>query len=378
MNLKKLVKNYMLRRALLVCKRIVSTPLLFLSIVLAVAFVCVGFYMSSKSFGILFGIPLASVGCFVSGWIFGILLRKVVDLGTEGGDIRKELKKKTTENDKLRNECERLKAEKIRLEKQRIDINAFDPIFKLGLVEANMTIKDVKTEWVDDFDKAPWFKPGASDTRSKYVGILQKSFKATYGIDLKKVRVHRGTNCLQVAGITPELIGHKDDEKQWLLRQVQEYPLQIMDKDKHAAESLPDIDYDNGFMKDNKYYGINMKKPFAGSRDMNLISLYSEKQEEDLQNRINNGMGDELHYVNDYIRNMAKCFIEILLAPTKKKIEFVTKALDKNESDPNWLGLKDFAKDFNKRIDKSISALPESSIEVCNSQEASHEVKEEK
>jgi len=354
------MKIKLLSGVFLACRRIASASLLFLSIVLAVFFVCAAFYAPAK----LFSIPLAACGCFLSGWIFGIFLRKVSGLGSKDGDARRALGEQLAENDRLKNECAELRAGKKRLEGQRIDINVLSPVFKLGLVEADMAVKDVKIEWMDDFDKASWYEI-SPDTRSQYVGILQKSFKTTYGVDLKRVLIHEDSDCLRVAGVEPVLIGHKDDKTEWLLRQVQEYPLQVIDEDKTPKDPLPDMDYGSGFTRDNKYYGINTKKPFEGILDMNLICPRSERQEKELQERINNGMDGVSPFVNNYVREMAKGFIRIFLAPAQKPIEFVSTPIAEVEGDPKWLGLEDFAQKYNKRLDMQTPALVDSSADVC-------------
>ena len=328
--------------------RLAAMAGLFLAVALAGASVAGSFFVPTKALGVL----LSSVGCFAAGWLFSVFLAKTVRLGSKERDAAAALAVQRAENERLQNEMAELRAEKKRLESQRIDINAVRPVLKLGLMEADMSIKDVKIAWQNDFDNGHMIELDALDNgpkRSQYVGVLQRSFKATYGVDLAKLRIREDDDCLRVAGIVPESLGFKNDRTTWLLRQIQTFRLKRFDET--SGVPMPVADISTGFKSGDYFYEIDREKPFDGILDLNQTAAASETQEKELRGRINNGIGEEFRNVNGYIRDMAEGFVRILLAPVKKPIVFEPTPLKEIEKESGWLVLEDFAKDYNKRLE---------------------------
>lgn len=318
---------------------------LFLAIALAGVSIAGSCFVPTKVLSIL----LSAMGCFASGWFFASFLTKTMHLGFEERDADEALAAQREENAKLQSEVAELRAKNRRLEKQRIDINDVRPIIKLGLMEADMTVKDVKIEWMDDdFEKEGLIESIRHARRSQYVGVLQRSFKAVYGVDLAKLRIREDDDCLRVAGIAPESLGMKDDESKWLLRQVQRYRLKTTSK--IAESAVPNADVSTGFFADDKYYEIDRKASFEGILDLNRTAEPSNAQEKELRERINNGIGEEFRNVNGYIREMAEGFVRILLAPVKKPVVFIATPMAEIDDSSSWLLLEAFAKDWNRRL----------------------------
>ena len=324
---------------------------LFLAVALAGGSVAASFFVPTKALGVF----LSAVGCFAAGWVFAVFLSRSVQLGASEREtnesLRAQLADKTEANARLENELAGLRSENRRLERQRIDINAVRPVLKLGLMEAEMSIKDVKIAWMNDFDEGGIF---SSATRSQYVGVLQRSFKATYGVDLSKLRVREDCDCLRVAGISAESLGFKDDETEWLVRQAQKYTLK--ETSETAGGPMPVPNPATGFKSGDKYYEIDKQSSFEGSIDLNATAEASGRQERELRTRLNKGIGEEFRNMNGYIREMAQGFIGVLLAPVKKPVVFIETPLTEIESDPKWFALEDYAKEYNRKLD-SVPAI---------------------
>ena len=329
---------------MLYCRRFISTIALFGSVVLAVASVVGSYYVPTK----LLGIPVSAVGCFLSGWLFGGFLRKVAVLGSKERDKDEAHNKDVSKITHLEEENANLRADNRRMASQRIDVNAFHRILNIGLAQADMVIKDVAIKWMEDFNEEGLF---GCATRSQYVGVLQHSFKAVYGVDLAKLRVHEETDAILVAGIEPESLGLKEYKTEWISRQSHKYKLKLKtpcDTQGDLTNGLNDLtDFNHG----DKIYEIDRDKPFEGRMDLNLIDPYSRAQDEELRERINNATGSEFKSVNKYIQEMAKGFVEFLLMPVGKPIEFDAETtLAEVEGKDGWLSVKDFVDNYNKRL----------------------------
>lgn len=318
---------------------------LILAVALAAGAVVGSFLIPTKALGV----AVSAVGCFAVGWLFSVFFGRALGLAKKDGAdekfLRDELAREQSENATARRRISALESDNARLMHQRIDINSFAPVLKLGLMEVDMSIKDVKAVWMDDFDSGGMF---SKPTRSKYVGVLERSFKATYGVDLMKLRIHDDGDCLRVAGIAPESIGLKDDSMRWLVRQTQKYRLKATSLVKNG--SVPSCDHDTGWGDGETYFQIDASAPFEGRMDLNATATVAEEQTAELQKRINNGIGQEFKLVNDYIQKTAQGFISLLLAPVGKPIVFVSTPLMELKSKPNWLVIEDFVSDFNNRL----------------------------
>lgn len=311
------------------------------AVVLAAGAVAGSFFVPTKPLSVL----VASAGCFASGWMFALVLRKNLQLAEPDLEAKKRAERLTVENQGLQLEVDELRREKKRLEHQRIDINAIWSILKLGLAEADMSIKDVKIAWLGDFNE-PMF--GAA-TRSQYVGVLEQSFKATYGVDLEKVRFLEASDCIRVAGIATESLGFKDNKTEWLVRQKQAYKLKKTSLT--AGGPIPVANAAVGFTRGDNYWEIDRMTPFAGTLDLNETIDKQQQQQSELQKRIDLGVGTEFQQINNYIQDMAKRFLELLLAPTGKPLVFVETPVKEIEGKPEWSALGDFVKGYNERME---------------------------
>lgn len=319
------------------------------AVALAIASGVGSFFVPTKLLGVL----VAAFGCFTAGWLFSSTLAKLVRLRPKDVEtcesLQDELKKRESEIRDLESAVNDLRADKERLEKQRIDINTIMPVFKLGLMDAQMSITDVDIgRWMNDFEESGIF---SSAKRSQYIGVLRRSFKATYGVDLSKLRVMEAPDCLRIVGITPESLGFKDVKTEWLVRQIQTYSLKPTSET--CGGAMPVANNATGFKHLDEYYEIDRKVPFTGTLDRDQTAELCERQERVLSDRLNNGIGEEFSHVNEYIGNMAKGVIQILLSPVGKRVDFVDLPFSQAEKESGWLALEDFVNGFNRRLDSA-------------------------
>lgn len=69
-----------------------------------------------------------------------------------------------------------------------------------------------------------------------------------------------------------------------------------------------------------------------------------------MENRINNGAGQEFRIMNEYIHNMAKCFITVLLNPIGKPLNFIETPVSELENDEKWSLILEFSNNYNNRL----------------------------
>ena len=317
------------------------------AIVMAGGAVTASFFVPTKALGVF----LSAVGCFAAGWMFSAFFAKAIGLAKEDGMSAKNLEEELAKTKEAKvaadNHAAELEAENARLRNQRIDVNAVRPVLKLGLMDARMSVTDVDVgRWLNDFDSGSLI---SSAKRSQYVGVLRRSFKATYGVDLAKLLVREDSDCLRIAGITTESLGFKDVKTEWLVRQIQTYSLKSTSETEGG--SMPAANPTTGFKGLDRYYEIDRKAGFTGTLDRDRTSDLCENQENELSDRLEKGVGEEFRTLNSYIREMAEGFVRILLAPVHKPVVFVETPLAQIKNEVGWLALEEFANGFNKEID---------------------------
>ena len=319
----------------------------------AIALLCLAIVGSFLIPTKVLGVFVSAAGCFAAGWVFAAFIIKARSLDNREDSseksLREDLQRERKANAEKQSRIAALEADNARLKHQRIDLNSFSPILKLGLAEADMSVRDVKIEWMDDF------KPGnmltnviGGPTRSKYIGVIQRSFKAVYGVDLMKLKISEDEERIRVAGIVPESIGIKDDETRWLLRQTQTYRLKAISLT--YGEASPQCAPGDGWEDGERFWQIDKTAPFEGSLDLNKVEKFADAQERELGDRINRSQGTEFKALNGYIQQMAQGFVRLLLAPAKKPVDFVKTPIAEIAADNKWLSLEDFADRFNRQL----------------------------
>ena len=301
------------------------------SVALLIMFVAVSFFIPTKALGV----GVATAGAFVSGCLFMSFLKRVEESSKQDRENAEELK---AETDKLRAELDEAKLALDNMKGQRIDVNSIMPIMKLALGEIDMTTRSFVEEWKDDFDDGVF-----TDTRSKYIGLLEKKFKANVGVDMRKLRFRAEGDRIVVSGLKAEHIGFQQlTEDKWLLRQNQKYTLKSAPAYADGTQYNPT----ETFEKNGKRYTIDRIHAPEVDIDLNNLEASSHKQLEGLNKQINELNGPGFAMFNKYVVNLTREFLTVLLNPLAKKIEFIT---DDTKHDAG-LPLNEFVSECNKQM----------------------------
>ena len=327
--------------------------LMVLGIAVIIGAVGIALYIPTK----LFAVIVASIGSCMGTSIIAVAQVRLVKI--EVDNKARELLRVLEENRELKNqleqlrqqfqdrllererelnelhqERERLLGQIARLEAMRINVNAYRPVFRLGLCELDMETCDVKEELIERVDR-PFPDPRRSEERC-YLGIIHYKFKALFGVDLDKLRFKElGPDKLEISGLKSEFQGAISKDKV-VLAEVRTYyraepwqyiPLDVMPWDAVAVES------------NNKIRGPNE------------YDEYVQKQRSEFLNRLNKGL--EFPSLNEYVVRLGREFLRVIFAPLGKEIVFVEEV---NES---GVGFKEYLEYRNCLLDEQIRELRE-------------------
>lgn len=171
-------------------------------------------------------VAVAMVGTFLATGLISLYLPRLI-ASSQARDLerdlsRREAKTRVRQAEEARDRSEQRLVEAAReiarLESMRINLAAFQPILKLGLLEVETNITDFQRRPVGGEKEEVWWRNGY---RHVYVGVVQIPVKAHLGIDLQKVRVREGPdNQLIVAGLTMISVTDTAEGAKWLLDEV--------------------------------------------------------------------------------------------------------------------------------------------------------------
>ena len=154
-----------------------------------------------------------------------------------------ELKKQLKESDKTSTS---LKSENTELRSRKLNISEIKSVVDLGLMEVNTNFTRV------------WNEPGEHEKKKiRFVGALQVSIVAKYGLDLKDLRVkfNEEKNELTVANINPKFLSFSDLNYDWKIAEVLEYTIPLIGE--KYWQTSKNLDALNGEMKENYRKRIN-------------------------------------------------------------------------------------------------------------------------
>jgi len=200
----------------------------------------------------------------------------------------------------------------------RINVDAFQPIVKLGLMEVETSLKDFRRQELGDETEETWCRKGYRDV---YVGVIQMPLKAQLGIDLQKVGVWPSQgNHLMVGGITMTTTVDTAQGAEWKLNEVR-----------------------REFIKDKKFVA------FEGDSFDSRIMQLSREHEQQLRTRLKEGQ-DFRVFETGLIR-AAEQVLRLMLAPLGKNVSFSGDAVPESQELLAFLG------DHNKRLTAKIVDL---------------------
>lgn len=159
-----------------------------------------------------------------------------------------------------------LKSENTELRNRKLNISEIKSVVDLGLMEVNTNFTRVWNEKMDHESK-----------HCRFIGALQVSIVAKYGLDMKDLRVkfNPEKNELTVANILPKFLSFSDLNYDWKIAEVLEYSVPLMGE-KHWQTSK-DMEALNSEMKENYRKHIN-EEVKNGPAEMEWMLIPLKKQ----------------------------------------------------------------------------------------------------
>jgi hypothetical protein len=194
------------------------------------------------------------------------------------------------------------------LEYAKFNVNGFERIMKLGLLEVEMT-------------QTAFYQRGISDAQSRffglggyenmeYLGVAYHDIKATYGIDLRSIRIStKNENTIIVSNIEPIFMGTSKNNTRWILSEIRK-----LVRDNNGKISKTDI------------IDTRETRGIINDEEREILQEYQE--------RLHKGL--ETAYLNVAVIELAKNFIKTIFLTLNKEIEF------DNDENSNALPLLDF------------------------------------
>jgi hypothetical protein len=133
-----------------------------------------------------------------------------------------------------------LKSENVELRNRKLNISEIKSVVDLGLMEVNTNFTRVWNEKIDQDNK-----------KLRFLGALQVSIVAKYGIDMKdlKVKFDPDKNEVTVANIQPKFLSFSDLNYDWKLAEVLVYSVPLIGE--KFWQTSKDYEELNGEMKEN-------------------------------------------------------------------------------------------------------------------------------
>ncbi|MEI9946057.1 MAG: hypothetical protein WDN26_17775 [Chitinophagaceae bacterium] len=174
-------------------------------------------------------------------------------------NLRKQLKE-TSQN------SESLKSENVELRNRKLNISEIKTVVDLGLMEVNTNFTRI---WNDKMDR--------DNKHLRFLGALQVSIVAKYGLDMKDLRIKfdPDKNEVTVANILPKFLSFSDLNYDWKIAEILEYDVPVIGE-KHW-ETSTDLEALNSEMKENYRKRIN-EEVKNGPAEMEWVLVPLKKQ----------------------------------------------------------------------------------------------------
>jgi hypothetical protein len=244
-------------------------------------------------------VSIAIVGTFFGTVLLSLSLSKVIrslaaqeTRRTESQSALKgRLKQSERRRDAAEAELSNAAEEIARLERMQVNVTAFQPILKLGLLEVETSITDFQRRVITGERDQGWFRNGS---RKVYQGALQIPVKAHLGVDLQKVRVREEEgNQLVLSGLTMISMTDTAEGARWLLDEIR-----------------------TEYVKDEQIVQFKSDTRDPRSKD------FSRDQELQVRARLKEGQDFKV-FESGLVRT-AEQLLRVLLAPLEKELVFET------------------------------------------------------
>lgn len=177
-----------------------------------------------------------------------------------------------------------------RLETMRVNTDSVRAILRLALLEIDAVIKDF---YYQELSKYP---PGDLQRGElhEYVGVVETSFKAALGVDLRKVRLREDDeNRIVISGLSSEFQGLSDLSEDWKLFEV----------------------------RVKRWGGLFLPDTYEILPNDERVADLTIEQRSSLQKRINSGI--DFVNLDAAIKRIAREVLATLLSPLQRELVFV-------------------------------------------------------
>jgi hypothetical protein len=221
---------------------------------------------------IVFGVGMAAVA-------FYHLLMKQKD------DEIYQLRSKLKDSDKASSS---LKSENEELRTRKLNVSEIKSAVDLGLMEVNANFTRVWNEKMDQENK-----------KLRFIGALQVSIVAKYGLDMKdlKVKFDPDKNEVTVANIQPKFLSFSDLNYDWKLAEVLEYTVPLIGE--KYWQTSKDLEALNSEMKENYRKHIN-EEVKNGPVEMEWVLTPLKKQVSGALEMLLGAQGRKIKIVDKY------------------------------------------------------------------------------
>lgn len=244
----------------------------------------------------LLAVIVAAFGTFVGSTITASSMTKIISRQLEEEQkgreqeikARLEIEERLSNSEKIEMERDSLQDEITSLRNMKLDINSIKPIMDLGVAKAKMTFRDWHKQTISK--ESSWI---SGEEIKEYIGLLECTYTATLGVDLLKLRFFENEHGqIEISGLKTETIGIKNRTHNWLIKEIRTK------------------------QKKSKFWDTNAIE----KEDSELIE-YSDQQSNRIDKTIENGIN--LKHFDEYIVQLARDFVILLLKPLNKKIIFI-------------------------------------------------------
>ena len=195
-----------------------------------------------------------------------------------------QLKSQLKQSDKATSS---LKEENTELRNRKLNISEIKSVVDLGLMEVNTNFTRCWNEKMEHENKKVWF-----------IGALQVSIVAKYGLDMKDLRLkfNEEKNELTVANICPKFLSFSDLNYDWKIAEVMEYSVPLMgEKHWSTTKNLDELE-----------------------------SQIKENYRKRINEEVRNGP-TEMEWVINPLRKQVAGALELMLGSNGRKIKIVDK-----------------------------------------------------
>jgi hypothetical protein len=184
------------------------------------------------------------------------------------------------------------------LESTMFNVQGFEKILELGLLETNLKQSTITRERFEEKFSNGLLKIGAGGEYYEYLEVMTHDIIAKFGVNLKSMRLSNSkqrSDTIVVSGITPKFLGTTKNDSKTEIREIRRTTVDGKNKEKKV-----DI--------------------MESTQHEKLKARYAEESQRKYQERLNQGL--ETKFMDESVIKLAESFIKLILAPLNKNIVF--------------------------------------------------------